>query len=41
MGEQRVASQDVARTVERIAQLSMEASEAVVDTPRKACANWF
>ena len=36
MGEQRVASQDVARTVERIAQLSMEASEAVVDTSRTA-----
>lgn len=34
--EQTVASQDVARNVERIAQMSMENSEAVSDTSRTA-----
>nr|WP_192982246.1 methyl-accepting chemotaxis protein [Pseudomonas sp. EggHat1] len=34
--EQTVASQDVARNVERIAQMSMENSEAVADTSRTA-----
>ena len=34
--EQTIASQDVARNVERIAQMSMENSEAVADTSRTA-----